>query len=96
MRGVIHSKDAAEAYDDACEKWARADDAWLAAEWTIVHDPMAGMAMNEGGTVRAFTFEGAKSIGLPTLTIVYGYDRRNITIYNARFVEPTATRFGRA
>lgn len=54
------------------------------------------MALNEGGTLRAFTFEGAKSVGLPTLTVVYGCDLQNITIHDARFEEPRATVIGRA
>jgi len=68
----------------------------LAVEWAIVRDPGSGKALNEAGTLRAFTFEGAKSIGLPTLTVVYECDAQNITIHDALFAEPRATVIGRA
>ncbi|CAH2402959.1 hypothetical protein MES4922_300141 [Mesorhizobium ventifaucium] len=51
----------------------------------------------EDGKIRAFTYEGAKSIKQPTITIVYEVVGKNqVVIRNARFTEPKYGRTGRA
>jgi hypothetical protein len=39
----------------------------------------------ESGTTRAFTLDGAKSIGLPTVTVVYEFDQDTVVIHDALF-----------
>jgi hypothetical protein len=96
--GVREDSPAAAAYDAAVEHWARADDAWQGVTWTLAHDPEApdSKPLREDGKLRTITSEGARSIGLPTLTVVYEYDAHYITIRDARFTDAKATFAGRA
>lgn len=85
-----------EAYDDACEIWERADHAWLTVEFTIARDPEAGRALNEAGTLWAYTFQGAGSAKLPTLTVIYRFDAQTVDVIKAQFLKPKAHLVGRA
>lgn len=53
-------------------RWPRTEEAWGAVTWALAHDPFsAGPAISESGMVRTFVFEGARSIGMPTIRAVY-------------------------
>lgn len=97
MLGVKEDAEASEAHDAAIERWPRAEDAWQGITWTVARDPIGeSEALNEAGTLRALTSEGARSIGLPTLTIIYEHDRQYVTIKEARFTDAKAPFAGRA
>ncbi len=97
MRGIREDSAASGAYDDAVIRWARADDAWQGILWTIARDPLAeSRPLNESGSLRVLTSEGARSIDLPTLTIVYEYDDQYVTIKTARFSDAKTSFSSRA
>lgn len=88
-----------EALNEACERWSGTPVAWEIATWTIVRDPncLESKAVNEAGTLRVATFEGARSIEHPTIVLLYECSSSNLTrIIEADFKEPTASQAGRA
>jgi hypothetical protein len=66
--------------------------------WALARDPVApdSKPLREDGRLRAITSEGARSIGLPTLTVVYEYDAHYITIRDAEFSDAKASFAGHA
>jgi hypothetical protein len=96
VRGVVESSRASRAVDDAKLRWPRADDAWEAVTWVLARDPEIGMPLRESGTSRAFTLDGAKSIGLPTVTVVYEFDPSTVVIHDALFEDAAYDRSGLA
>ena len=98
MRGIREDSPATEAYEAALERWKRADDVWQGVTWTLARDPETpdSVPLNEGGTVRAYTSEGARSIDMPTLTVLYQFDNEYITIREALFADAKAPFAGRA
>jgi hypothetical protein len=95
VRGI--REDTNGAYDHAITRWARADDAWQGITWTIARDPIGeSIPLNESGTLRVLTSEGARSIDLPTLTVIYEYDDHYVTIKDARFTDAKASFASRA
>jgi len=88
VRTVWHQPAASKAYDEACEKWERADEVWNAMEWAIAHDPKLGKALSDSGHVRTLMIQGARSIGWPTLTVIYTNDNDDeLTVQEATFEE---------
>lgn len=71
MLTVFESREAEESVNAALERWARAEDAWEAVKWVICRDPEFGTPLTESGWTRSFTLHGARSIGLPSVTVVY-------------------------
>ena len=98
MHGVRLEPRVSEAIDEAMLKWPAADRAWEAIEFTLAHDPVAaGVALVESGKRRMLVFHGAKSIGMPSITVLYELSDGNpITIYDVKFEEPKAPFAGRA
>ncbi len=98
LRGIREDGPAAQAADEAEARWARATDAWDAIKWTLARDPedVASWALNESGTLRALTIEGARSIELPTVTVVYDFNLQHVTIREALFADAKAQRAGHA
>jgi hypothetical protein len=96
VRSVIEDSRVSRAIDDAKLKWPRAGDAWDAVVWVIARDPSIGRPLTESGNVRSFTFDGAKSIGLPTVTVLYEVQHIVIVVHDALFQEPTFAQAGRA
>jgi hypothetical protein len=94
--GIIEDSRVSRAVDDAKLRWPRADDAWEAITWVIARDPFIGVAVTESGKVRSFTFDGAKSIGLPTVTILYEIQPTVVVVLDAVFKDSEFTRPGRA
>lgn len=93
---VAYDSPAATAVDAAELKWERADDAVQAVEWTLAHDPKAGVAVTESGLVRAFVYEGAVSIKMPTVRVLYQIQEHRIVIRDMHFEEAKAQRHGNA
>lgn len=84
-RDVRYDSPAMQAIDDACEKWERADDAIMLIEYAVARDPTEGKAITESGGVRVMTLQGAASIRIPTVTYLYEFDDRYITVREALF-----------
>ena len=87
MRGIREEEQVRLAVDEALEKWNRAFDAWEAATWTLMREPEFGKALNEAGNVRAAMFDGARSIDMPSIEIIYRFDKRYIYVEYVRFFE---------
>lgn len=96
MRSVIEDSRVSRALDDAKRKWPRAGDAWDAVVWVIARDPTIGIPLTESGATRSFTFDGAKSIGMPTVTVLYEVQHIVIVVHDALFQEATFAQAGRA
>jgi hypothetical protein len=97
VRTIRHQPAAADAYDAAFDQWERADEVWNAMEWTLARDPIAGVALTESGHVRSFIIQGARSVGWPTLTVIYTNDNEDqITIHEAIFEEAGTYKAGLA
>lgn len=83
-----------EELDKAKERWSRTDEAWLAITWALARDPTIGEPLTERGHLRAFVYVGAYSYDMPTITVLYDYDRNAINIRSARFENATAGQVG--
>lgn len=82
--------------DAACEKWARAAEAWEAITWAIAHDPSVGYSITESGKVRVLESAGARSIQLPTVWMLYSYSDALVTVHEVRFTDATYFQIARA
>lgn len=97
MRTVIEQSRVSRALDDAKDRWASAQDAWDTVFWVISRDPEgAGMALTESGATRSFTLDGAPSIGLPTVTVIYEIRRFEVMVHDALFADGRYAQAGRA
>jgi hypothetical protein len=96
VRSVIEDSQVSRAVDDAKRQWSRADDAWNAIIWIIARDPEIGIAVTESGATRAFTFDGARSIDLPTVTVLYEITPMAVVIRDALFSDADFAQAGRA
>lgn len=96
MHTVIEEPAVSEAVDDAHEKWARADDAWDAVKWVLARDPEVGDPVTESGRTRSFVLDGARSIGLPTVHVIYEMQNPYIIVHDAKFEEAKYGQAGRA
>jgi hypothetical protein len=83
VRTIREEPAAQRSLDAALQRWARASDAWDAAIWIIARDPQAGEPVTESGITRAYTFEGARSIDLPTVTLLYELRAELIVVHDA-------------
>lgn len=95
MRTIREEEAAKSTLDAAAERWARAIDAWEAATWTLARDPEAGEPVTESGKTRAYTIDGARSIDMPTLTLLYEIQPQYIIIHEARFTDAKYGQAGR-
>jgi hypothetical protein len=95
-RTVILETVAREAVDSAFLKWGDADRAWMAIEWALVRDPDIGVALTEAGNLRAFVYEGARSIDQPDCQVIYEVQLNAIVIRSAIFSPAKASQAGRA
>lgn len=95
MRTIREEEAARRSLDAAVEKWSRAMDAWDAATWVIARDPEAGHPVTESGRTRAYSFEGARSINMPSLTLLYEITDIYIIVHDARFTDSRHGQGGR-
>lgn len=97
MRDVREELAVQKAVDAAYRRWPRTDEAWEAVTWALARDPYsAGPALSESGLVRAFVFDGARSIGLPTVRAVYVIQPTVIIVRAAVFEDSIHLYAGRA
>jgi hypothetical protein len=83
MRSICEEPTVEAIVDFALQKWKRLDDGWQAMKWALARDPDSGAVIT--GRLRGRTLPGAKSIGLPTITVVYEFDERTVTIIDVEF-----------
>lgn len=96
MRGVREQPIVSAAVDVAELRWPRAEEAWQAVLWAVARDPQCGPTLNSTGTLRGFVFEGAKSIGMPTIEVIYRVEVDHVLIENAEFSDSKHAQAGRA
>lgn len=96
MRGIREESAAQAAYDNAVKRWSRADDAWQMVTWVVVRDPLLGRPVTESGQTRAFTFDGARSIDMPDVTLLYQVTDMLVVIHDALFKDSTHGQAGHA
>ena len=84
------------AVDEAIGKWPRTEDAWDAVVWTLARDQYAGVALNDRGDVRSFVYDGARSIGMPSIEVIFTLEGNCVSIRDARFYEAPYARAGHA
>lgn len=89
MVTVVEQPSAIHATDDAKRRWARARDAWETICWILSRDPQAGNPINKNdiGKIRVFTLDGMRSLGMPTVTILFEVSPSELTIHDALFEE---------
>jgi hypothetical protein len=76
------------AVDAAYRKWPRADEAWEAVVWALARDPFgAGPPLTESGKSRLMIFDGARSIGMPSVRAVYVVEPATVTVRDVLFHE---------
>lgn len=96
MRTVREDISVSFALQEAEVRFSRAEFAWEAVTFALARDPLEGVAVTESGKTRSFTLEGAKSIDMPTVTVLYVVDDEYVDIKEAMFKEATSARAGRA
>lgn len=84
------------ARDLAEEKWSRAFDAWEDVTWTIVRDENCGSPLNDTGSIRGYVFDGARSIDMPSIEVIYEIYPNLIIIHYADFRDAPYGQAGRA
>jgi len=86
-----------KAVDAAYARWPRADEAWEAVTWAIAHDPYgAGPPITESGRTRLMVFDGARSIGMPSVRLVYVIESTCVVAHEAHFEDSIHMYAGRA
>ena len=95
MRTIREETAARLALDAALGRWSRAIDAWEAVTRVIARDPEVGIPLSERGALRTYTFDGVRSLDLPTVTILYEVTDEVIIIRDARFTESRHSDAGR-
>lgn len=85
MKGVIYEHKAAAAVDTAKALYRRLGDAVEAIEWAIVRDPRMGVPLFPGGSLRLVIFEGARSVGMPTIEVIFEETRTSVVIHDLEF-----------
>ncbi len=97
MRDVREEPDVQRAVDAAYMRWSCTEEAWEAVTWALSRDPFsAGPAIGESGLVRAFVFDGARAIHLPTVRGVYTIEPAVVVVRAVVFEESTHMYAGRA
>ena len=97
MRDVREEPAVEKAVNEAYRRWPRTDEAWQAVTWALARDPYsAGPALSESGLVRAIVFEGARSVGMPTVRAVYVIQPALIIVQAVAFEESAHLYAGRA
>jgi len=96
VRTVVEQPRVSRAIDDAKTRWSRAHDAWNTVSWIIARDPETGTSLTESGVTRSFTLDGARSIDLPTVTVLYEIRLFEIIIHDALFEDAKFAQAGRA
>jgi hypothetical protein len=95
-RTVVLMTAARQAIDSAYDLWDDAERAWIAIEWAMVRDPHVGVPLTESGNIRAFLYDGARSIKQPDVEVIYEIRLNEIIVHSAVFADAKANQAGRA
>ena len=87
LRNIIESYEAQQANDDANARWLGAKQAWEAVLQVLMYDPTFGTNINEAGTLRTFTFQGAKSLDMPTVQVLYQDNNPYVEVLDLKYSE---------
>ena len=85
VKGVVYEHQAAAAVDTAKALWPRLGDAVEALEWALVRDPEMGVPLIPGRPMRMVVFEGARSIGMPTIEVIFEDATDCLTLHDLEF-----------
>jgi hypothetical protein len=97
VRDVREERTVEKDVNAAYLRWPRTEEAWEAVTWALARDPFsAGPAINESGLVRSLVFEGARSIGMPTVRVVYVIEPAIVIVKAAVFEDSEHMYAGRA
>ena len=96
MKDIREEDSVGLARDLAEAKWARANDAWESVTWTIIHDEACGVPLNDLGSIRGYVWDGARSIDMPTVEVIYEIQLDLIIIWYAEFRDAPYGQAGRA
>jgi hypothetical protein len=55
--------------------------------WTAARDPDSGRPLDLDSSLRSLVFDGARSIDMPSVEIIYRFDANLITIIDASFYD---------
>jgi hypothetical protein len=95
-RTVVLESVAQRAVDSACDQWQDAERAWIAIEWVLVRDPHIGVPLTEHGDIRAFLYDGARSLGQPDVQVIYEIRQDEIIVRSAVFRDAKSSFAGSA
>jgi hypothetical protein len=88
LREVREEPSVQTAVDAAYLRWPRADEAWQTVVWAIARDPFgAGPPLTESGMTRLVVFDGARSIGMPSVRAVYVVEPATVIVREVLFQE---------
>jgi hypothetical protein len=87
VRGIREEESVRNAVNDAEDKWKRGFDSWEAVTWTAARDPEAGTPLDLDSSLRVLVFDGARSVDMPSVTIIYRFDDDYITVLDASFYD---------
>jgi hypothetical protein len=93
-RTVVLSTAARKAVDSSYQQWDDAERAWAAIEWVLARDPQVGVSLTESGNLRAFVYDGARSIKQPDVQVIYEIQPNEIIVHIAMFADAKAARAG--
>jgi hypothetical protein len=97
MRDVREERAVEKEVNAAYLRWPRAEEAWQAITWALARDPFsAGPPIGESGLTRSLVFEGARSIGMPTVRIVYVIEPAAVIVRAVEFEDSEHMYAGRA
>lgn len=96
MHTVREEETVRTAVNDAFGIWSMAEAAWEACTYAVAHDPHVGVPLNETGSVRSYVFDGARSIDMPSVDVIYTIDAGMITIQHVRFQDAPYPQAGHA
>lgn len=96
MLEIVEEAQVTEAVHQARQRWARAYEQWEAVTWAIARDPEFGSPLTESGRTRLAVIQGARSIDLPTVELVYEISDPWLVAHHITFSDATAAQAGRA
>lgn len=97
VRDVREERTVEKDVNAAYLRWPRTEEAWEAVTWALARDPFsAGPAISESGLVRSLVFEGARSIGMPTVRVVYVIEPAVVVVKAVMFDDSEYMYAGRA
>lgn len=85
-----------EELERACEKWQNAALAWEHVVWALARDPKVGRPLNELGTLRLMIWEGARSLDMPDIEMIYSLEIPTIRLLEVIFRDAKSSSAGRA